>query len=582
MVFFKLFGLFNKKQHFYTYIAFVAILVAGGLELLGLGLFYSVFGSLVDQETFMQNDFMQHPIVLKALDFLHISGSENFLAKILILVIIVFIIKNTYLVLYNIFLQKYTQSLQKGLSVQLFQHYVYMDYEKYFDKNTAEIQRDIHVTPNNAIGLYFMSIMNILNNLIVALFMLVGLFSLYPVSTAIILGVMILLSIIYILIANTVGKKTGEIARVSNKKILQWSAQCFGSIAEVKVNGKESFFLSRYRRIYDYYIRAIRKKNIVNSLPKMFLETMAIAGICVVCLVNLRMGQDMNELLTLLGVYFYALLKLLPIVTTIFGYIMHVKHSQPFVEALFENENRLDKSIRKPRSEEKLRVSNAIAFDDIVYSYPSAPDKDVLEHISMDIPANSFIGIVGRSGSGKSTLVALLVGLLTPRKGSIRIDGKPLFDQNDTIERWQNNIGYIPQEIRLLDDTILTNVAYGEDKPDIGKVKKALEMAQLGDFVASLPRGLDTRVGQNGAMLSGGQKQRIGIARALYREAGVLVLDEATSSLDHETAQQFTQNIIKLKHILTIISISHKVETLSACDQVYKMTSGRLQPVEVG
>lgn len=580
MIFLKLFGLFNKKQHVYTYIAFVAILVAGLMELLGLGLFYSVFGSLVSQETFMQNDFMQRPIVLKAMDFLHITGGGDFLVKVLVLVIVVFIVKNIYLVLYNIYLQKYTQSLQKGLSVQLFQHYVYMDYESFFDKNTAEIQRDIHVTPNNAIGMYFMSIMNIANNLVVAVFILGGLFLASPVSTAVITGTMLLMSLIYMLIANTVGKKTGQIARTSNKKILQWTAQCFGSIAEVKVNGKESYFLGKYRRIYDYYVRAIRKKNIVNSLPKMILETMAIVGICVVCLVNLKMGQDMDQLLTLLGMYFYALLKLLPIVTTIFGLIMNVKHSQPYVDALFENESRLDPTLRKPRSEERIQVTKALEFDDIVYNYPSAPDKDVLKNVSLEIPANAFVGIVGRSGSGKSTLVALLVGLLSPRKGSIMIDGKPLYD-DDNMEKWQNNIGYIPQEIKLLDDTILTNVAYGEDNPDIEKVKKALEMAQLSEFVDSLTKGIHSRVGQNGAMLSGGQKQRIGIARALYRDAEVLVLDEATSSLDHETAEQFTKNIIDLKNKLTIISISHKVETLSECDRVYKMQGGRLEPIQV-
>jgi ABC-type bacteriocin/lantibiotic exporter with double-glycine peptidase domain len=582
MYYFKLFGLFNKKQKFYTYVAFFAIVIAGLMELLGLGLFYSVFMSMVNEETFMQSKYMQNPYVLKALDILHISGFGDFLITMLIGIIVLFIVKNVYLVLYNIFLQKYTQSLQKDLSVRLFHHYVYMDYQRFFDRNTAEIQRDIYVTPNSAIGLYFMSSMNIINNLIIILLFVGVLFIANPISTAVILGMMILLAIIYMLIANTVGKRTGEIARMSNKKILQWCSQCFGSIAEVKVNGKESYFLGKYRRIYDYYIRAIRKRNIVNSLPKMVLETVAIVGICIVFLVNLQMGKNVSELIPMLGIYFYVFIKLLPYVTTIFGYFMNVKHAQPFVEAMFEHENRLEKTYRKPRSEERLRVSDTIAFDDIVYSYPAAPDKDVLEHISLDIPANSFIGVVGRSGSGKSTLVALLVGLLTPRKGSIKIDGKPLFGDDDTIERWQNNIGYIPQEIRLLDDTILTNVAYGEDKPDIGKVKKALEMAQLGDFVASLPRGLDTRVGQNGAMLSGGQKQRIGIARALYREAEVLVLDEATSSLDYETAQQFTQNIINLKHTLTIISISHKVETLSACDRVYNMESGRLQSVEIG
>jgi ABC-type multidrug transport system fused ATPase/permease subunit len=471
--------------------------------------------------------------------------------------------------------------LQKELSIRLFSHYVYADYESFFDKNTAEIQRDIHVTPNNAISLYFMSIMHIGNQLFMMLFILGGLFFIDAISTAVITTLMIVLSFIYMLIANTVGKRTGEIARQSNKKILQWCSQCFGAIAEVKVNGKEGYFLGKFRRIYDYYTRAIRRKNVVNSLPKMILETVAVVGVCLVCLVNLQLGKNLADLIPVLGVYFFAFYKLLPAVTTIFGYMMSVKHAQPFVEAMFDNENMMLGNPRKqPRQEERLRVMKSIEFNDVVYSYPSVPDTNVLDNVSLEIPSNSFIGIVGRSGAGKSTLVAMLVGLLKPRKGSIKIDGKLLYS-NDNMEKWQNNIGYIPQEIKLLDDTILTNVAYGEDNPDIEKVKKALDMAELTEFIESLPNGLHTRVGQNGAMLSGGQKQRIGIARALYREAEVLVLDEATSSLDNETAEQFTKNIISLKNQLTIISISHKIETLSACDQVYKMEGGRLTPISI-
>jgi ABC-type bacteriocin/lantibiotic exporter with double-glycine peptidase domain len=176
--------------------------------------------------------------------------------------------------------------------------------------------------------------MNIINNLIIILLFVGVLFIANPISTAVILGMMILLAIIYMLIANTVGKRTGEIARMSNKKILQWCSQCFGSIAEVKVNGKESYFLGKYRRIYDYYIRAIRKRNIVNSLPKMVLETVAIVGICIVFLVNLQMGKNVSELIPMLSIYFYVFIKLLPYVTTIFGYFMNVKHAQPFVEAM--------------------------------------------------------------------------------------------------------------------------------------------------------------------------------------------------------------------------------------------------------
>lgn len=580
-VFFKLVSVFKRKQKVYTLLALVATVVAGLLEFFSIGLFFPVFQTMGSRDAFMQSDFMQRETVQKALDFFHVSNYTDFLITLFAGIIIVFIVKNAYMVVFNIFKQRYTLNLQKELSIRLFRFYLYSDYESFFNKNTAEIQRDIHITPNNAISSYFISILNIINQVLVIVFVLGGFFLFQDVtSAAVITGTIIVLAFIYVLIAGTIGDRTGKIARESNKRILQWCSQCFGAIAEVKVNGKESYFLTKYRRIYDYFIRAIRKKNIVNSLPKMILETVAMVGICVVCLIYLKTGRDLGDLVTALGYYLVALMKLLPAVTTVFGYYISAKHAQPFVEAMFENENKLDNRDRGPRTEERIQVTQGVAFDDIVYSYPSAPDKDVLKNVSLDISANAFIGIVGRSGSGKSTLVALLVGLLPVRKGSIKIDGKSLYDDNN-MEKWQNNIGYIPQEIKLLDDTILANVAYGEDKPDAEKAKKALKMAQLSEFIESLSHGLETQVGQNGAMLSGGQKQRIGIARALYRDAEVLILDEATSSLDHETAEQFTQNIINLKHKLTIISISHKIETLAECDQVYEMQAGRLTPIEV-
>lgn len=569
----KLFQLFNRRQKFFTYVAFIAIAIAGSLEILSIATFLPVVQAMVGPEEFMRNSIVQ-----KVQGIVHITGYTNFLIFMLVSIIIIFIIKNAYLILFNIFTQRFVLGLQMNLSYRLYKKYIYSDYETFFDKNTAEILRDIHVTPNHAVSGFFMSGLHALNDLLMVLMFAAAGLILDPVSTSVLVGVIAFLSIFYMLLASKIGKKSGRIARESNKKILKAIQQCFNSIAQVKVNGKESFFLKRFYNVYRKYVIAFRRKSVVGSIPKMVLETVTIAAICLVCLVNISMGRDLKDIISVLTIYMLALIRIMPSVNKILSNFMNIRYAEPFVESMLETMKDVKDDQKVWRTNDKTCIQQSLEFDDISYSYPSAPDKNVLNQVSLEIPANSFIGIVGRSGSGKSTLVALLVGLLRPKMGMIKIDGKPM---DADLEKWQNNVGYIPQEIRLLDDSILSNVAYGENNPDIEKAKKALDMAQLTDFIDSLSNGLYTRVGQNGAMLSGGQKQRIGIARALYREAGVLVLDEATSSLDHETAEQFTQNIISLKHKLTIISISHKVETLSECDQVYKMQGGRLEPIQV-
>lgn len=569
----NLYRLFKPRHKIFTYVAFFAIAIAGLLEILSIAAFLPVLNAMVNPE-----QFMGKPYVQKVLSSIHITEPMDFVIFMLIAIIIVYVLKNVYLIFFNIFLQRFVLGLQMDLSYRLFKSYVYLDYEAFFDKNTAEIQRDIHVTPNRAIGGFIMSGLYLANDLLIVLMFIAAGFIADPVTTSVIVGAMAVLSIFYMFLANKIGKKSGRIARESNRKIIKSISQCFNSIAQVKVNGKESYFLRQFYAIYRKYVIAFRRKTVVGSIPKMVLETVSIAGICLLCLVNISMGRDLKEIIPVLGVYLLAFSKIMPSVNKILSNFMDMRFAEPFVEILLETMKDVKGDQSVWRTKEKTRIEQSLSFEDISYSYPSAPDKTVLDRVSLEIPANSFIGIVGRSGSGKSTLVALLVGLLRPKIGTIKIDGKPM---DADLEKWQNNIGYIPQEIRLLDDSILSNVAYGENEPDIEKAKSALDMAQLTEFIDSLSNGLYTRVGENGAMLSGGQKQRIGIARALYREAEVLVLDEATSSLDHETAEQFTQNIINLKHKLTIISISHKEETLSECDQVYKMQDGRLAPIQV-
>jgi ABC-type multidrug transport system fused ATPase/permease subunit len=221
-----------------------------------------------------------------------------------------------------------------------------------------------------------------------------------------------------------------------------------------------------------------------------------------------------------------------------------------------------------------LRFSDLIEVSDLTFQYEAALSP-ALNNVSLTVKRGEAVGLVGPSGSGKSTLVDILLGLLEPTSGRVLVDGDVI---HDNLRGWQDQIGYVPQSIFLTDDTLRRNVAFGLPKNEIDEVavEAAIRLAQLEDFVASLPDGLDTIVGERGVRLSGGQRQRIGIARALYHNPDVLVLDEATSSLDTETEHGVMQAVQALQGEKTVIIVAHRLSTVEYCNRLYRLENARI------
>ena len=199
----------------------------------------------------------------------------------------------------------------------------------------------------------------------------------------------------------------------------------------------------------------------------------------------------------------------------------------------------------------------------------------ILSNLNLTIQAGDSIGIIGASGAGKSTFIDLLLGLFPPTKGKILIEG---VDVSSNIRAWRSQVGYVQQNIFLLDDTIKKNVTFGleDEEIDDALVNQVLELAQLGDYIAQLPLGVNTIVGERGARMSGGQRQRIGIARALYRKSSLIIFDEATSALDSETESEVMQSIAALKGRITTIIVAHRLSTIRDCNSVYRLEKGSL------
>jgi ABC-type multidrug transport system fused ATPase/permease subunit len=263
----------------------------------------------------------------------------------------------------------------------------------------------------------------------------------------------------------------------------------------------------------------------------------------------------------------------MPSVNRVLGAVQSLRYGLPVIDVLYE-EIMLGAPAPADGASAATRLCEQIQLVGVTYQYPTAATP-ALHGISLTIRCGESVGVIGASGSGKSTLVDVVLGLLTPTVGTVRVDGQ---STQRNLRGWQDQVGYVPQSVFLTDDTLRRNVAFGlpDDQIDDAAVRRAIRTAQLEDFVASLPNGLETLVGERGVRLSGGQRQRIGIARALYHEPPVLVLDEATSALDVETEQSVMQAVSALHGSKTILIVAHRLSTVAQCDRLYRLEQGRI------
>ena len=287
--------------------------------------------------------------------------------------------------------------------------------------------------------------------------------------------------------------------------------------------------------------------------------------------------KDMSTVLPIAGLYAISGLRLMPAVNKIISSYQQINLSKASIELLFE-ELKLKKNIyyesdiTQFRDEEFKRLN----LNNLSFRYEGT-NKFILKNIDLEIKNNSLIGFIGTSGSGKTTLIDCILGLLQPSDGEILFNNRNIFEN---LKSWQKKIGYVPQNIYLMDASIKENIAIGIDNDRINqdKILNAIKLANLSDFIEQLPDKLNTIVGEKGVKISGGQRQRIGIARALYNNPSILVLDEATNALDTETEMKFLNFIheLKLKQNLTILMITHRINTLKKCDKIFKIEKDKV------
>jgi len=382
-------------------------------------------------------------------------------------------------------------------------------------------------------------------------------------------------------------KKISQIGAEQQKisaSMIKWVNQGLGASKEVKVSGKEDFFINAYTKQSQLSANNSRYMNVLDLVPRLFIETLLVSIVLITMLIIVFQDTDTTYLVSTMALFAMAAFRLMPSINRIVSLITTIRYSQPALKVVYRDlfEEKEEVSIIKKDLyaiyKGKKTFNDSIELQNLTFKYPNQNELSVKD-ISLTIPIGKSVAFIGESGAGKTTLIDIMLGLFRPEKGRILVDGKNLEEQKEV---WQKKIGYIPQSIYLSDDTIRRNVAFGIDDAHIDdqEVWRALQQAQLKEFVEALPGQLDAAVGERGVRLSGGQRQRIGIARALYHNPEILFMDEATSALDNETEKGIMRAIDGLKGEKTLIIIAHRLTTIENCDLVFKINKGRLAGVE--
>lgn len=570
--------IFDRKQKVQLGILGVMIFIGGLLETLGVGAMIPVVTALLTPET-LQEYVDKYPILQKICDMLGIQSVGQMTTALLLALMAIYIIKNLYLV-YLVYRQNtfITQSRNQMIS-RVMGEFLNRPYEQYLGADIPTVFRitdsDIPQTFSLMLAMLQLASEVVVSGLIFIVLLCTDIFM--TLFIMVLFGVMTLVIVkVFKPKLNKIGAKNQAI----QSRIAKWRIQAIYGLKDVKVLNREEFFVRNYYETGKVGANVGRTYAVMNNIPRLLIETVFIVGVLTFIIIYMKGGGNVASMVSTLAAFGVAAMRVLPSVNRINTYITEISYNQPSLDFVYQNLQegmKTDAMLaqRKAYSQkEKLELKDKIELNHISFHYPDS-DKNIFTDAHMEVPKGKSVGIMGTSGAGKSTIVDILLGLLHAQEGEITCDGVDIFKN---YESWLAQIGYIPQSIYLIDESIRDNIAFGidADKIDEKRIWEVLEEAQLKEFVEELPNGLDTTIGDRGVRLSGGQRQRIGIARALYHDPEILVFDEATSALDNDTEAAVMDAVNSFHGKKTMIIIAHRLNTIEKCDIIYKVEEGKL------
>ena len=575
----KLMVLLDKKQKHKMVLLVFLMLIGAVLETLGVSMILPVMSVVMEE-----NAVQKHAYLRVICDLFHIAYDDTRTLMILVMVglIVIFAVKNVFLFFQQKVQLKFVYTNQFATSRRMMINFMERPYEYYLNADTSVIQRSITSDVNNMYGLILSLLQLVSEGIVFVCLIAVSLVSDVMMSITVALLLVVVLAIIK-WVLKPIMRKAGEENQDYYSGLYKWIDQSVMGIKEIKIANKENYFINEYAKCGEGYVNAVQRYNLYNATPRLLIETVALAGMIFYMMIQLLSGVQVTAILPQLTLLALVAMRLIPCANRINNHLTSISYFEPFFMGVSDNlqEEIRDESIdydaafyQKKVEVQKLEIRHNIQLKDIVYKYPNT-ETLIFDRANMEIPIGKSVGIVGTSGAGKTTIVDILLGLLQIQSGEILADG---VEVREHYQSFLKDIGYIPQTIFMIDSTIRKNVAFGVADEDIddAKVWRALQEAQLDEFVRGLPDGLDTSIGERGIRISGGQRQRIGIARALFEDPEVLVLDEATSALDNETEAAIMESINMLHGKKTLIIIAHRLQTIEKCDMVYRVEKGQV------
>ena len=541
----------------------VMVIVGMFLETISLGIVVPIIGILT------QDDYQQkYPFIV---DIFGNLSREELISAVMVAMVLIYVVRSLFL-FWSLWIQKgFSASVSGRLSQSLFSIYLRQPYMFHLQRNSSTLMRNA----KNATSVVTCGVdpfLVLLTDGLVAIAMFALLIAVEPVGT---LAVLLVFGLSTFVFQRTTRRRIdnwGYQVDYHETKILQHLQEGFGGAKDVKVLGRENEFLSQHEKHLGESIRINRIYNVILTLPRSFMEIITIVGLCLLVVSMVVRGRELADIVPILGLFAAAAFRVMPSINRLLMATQTLIFNRSIIASVYK-----DFLLDSPDSlslKSETKFATQLELTDVSFKYPTAATAS-LQNVSLVVKRGEAVGFVGPSGAGKSTLVDVILGLFAPTSGVVKVDGQ---DVQQNLRNWQNQIGYVPQAIYLTDDTLRRNVAFGlnDENIDDNLVRNAIRLAQLEEFVATLPEKLETVVGERGVRLSGGQRQRIGIARALYHNPSVLVLDEATSSLDTPTEHGVMQAVQALQGSKTVLIVAHRLSTVEYCDRLYKIENARI------
>ncbi len=568
----KLSYLISDKQKKQYFLVMLAALVGSFFELLGVSAVLPFIEAIMTPDNLAGKWY--YDVIVK---LFHPTSAIQTITIIGIAIIIVYIIKNLYLMFSSYVQSWYSTTVQRDLSIRVFNVFLRSPYLFHLGINSSVLIRTIN---QDVVGVFavFFYMFRVMAEVFTCVAIGIYIITLDPIMALCLAGILGLSMFLVFSSLKRLVKRFGKISQNVEGKMLQYLTQSFNGIKEIMVMNRQQYFSDSFSDACKINASNQKKGNFINSIPQFVYEMVCMGGLIGVVVLRLHMVDDMTAFATKLAVVAVAAFRLFPAVGRLNTNINAVIYNRPRLNTMYDMVKSIEEeahyqSLRKQEHADAMTFTKEFAVDGVTFQYPQG-EKPVFTKLNLTLHKGESIALIGPSGAGKTTLADVILGLLEPADGKILLDGQDVY-QN--LPGWSKVVGYVPQSVFLTDDTIRNNVAFGVYEKDIDedKVWKALEESQLASFIRSLPEGLDTMVGERGVRLSGGQRQRIAIARALYDNPAILVLDEATSALDTETETAVMESIDSLHGSKTMIIVAHRLTTIRNCDRIYEISGGK-------